>query len=120
MSPNQRLIIAVLLSIVFFTAYTAIFPPVQPEANKDVQTPTLKTETTPKLNDAPKVEDVAGHAIPADEKVSQETNSIAVVKSKNFILKIDSSWAYCFKRVTSREVSWRQQQTRTAYSCVWG
>ncbi len=36
MSANQRLMLAVALSVVFFVIYTAIFPPVQPE-NQDAQ-----------------------------------------------------------------------------------
>jgi YidC/Oxa1 family membrane protein insertase len=72
MSQNQRLIVAVVLSIVFFVAYTAIFPPVQPEVaqenkqsqsvqfSKDVDKPTIaNTKTT---------EEVAGHSISQEEK----------------------------------------------------
>jgi len=99
MTSNQRLIVAVVLSIVFFVAYTAIFPPVQPELNKDVQTKTAKTQTDKITSNKDEVESVAGHTIPADEKVSQETNSITVVKSKNFILKIDS-----LGRIASKEL----------------
>jgi len=39
MSPNQRLMFAVALSVIFFVAYTAIFPPEQPEvASTDTKT----------------------------------------------------------------------------------
>ena len=100
MSPNQRLIVAVLLSILFFTAYTAIFPPVELESNKDVQTPTVQTQAQSKSDTAPKVEDVAGHSIAIEEKsAAQETNNIAVVSSKNFILTIDS-----LGRIASKEL----------------
>ncbi|MBN2815308.1 MAG: membrane protein insertase YidC [Campylobacterales bacterium] len=100
MSPNQRLIIAVVLSIVFFTAYTAIFPPVQPELNKDVQKPTLQTESNDTLIQQKSLESMAGHAVESTEKeMSSETNTIVVVTSKNFILKVDS-----LGRIASKEL----------------
>jgi YidC/Oxa1 family membrane protein insertase len=95
MSQNQRLIVAVVLSIVFFVAYTAIFPPVQPEVaqenkqsqsvqfSKDVDKPTIaNTKTT---------EEVAGHSISQEEKANTtSSNTIVTINSKNFILKIDT------------------------------
>jgi YidC/Oxa1 family membrane protein insertase len=36
MSSNQRLLLAVALSIVFFIGYSAIFPPKQTQAQKDI------------------------------------------------------------------------------------
>jgi len=100
MSPNQRLIIAVVLSILFFTAYTAIFPPVQPELNKDVTTPTVKTKGEVQTSQSSESEVTAGDAISVDEKsIVQERNSITVVKSKDFIIKIDS-----LGRIASKEL----------------
>ena len=37
MSPNRRLIIAVVLSVIFFVGYTAIFPP-KDMVSKETQT----------------------------------------------------------------------------------
>ena len=94
MSPNQRLIIAVVLSILFFTAYTAIFPPVEPELTKDAQ-------ASVKQKDAPiSPEEIAGHSIASDEKTpAQEGATIAVVKAKGFVLHIDS-----LGRIASKEL----------------
>ena len=93
MSPNQRLMIAVVLSIVFFVAYTAIFPPKQPELvqddkksqsvqfSKDVEKPTLSQTA----------EEMVGHTISKEEKISTSASStIATIKNENFILKIDT------------------------------
>jgi len=107
MSPNQRLVVAVLLSIVFFTAYTAIFPPVQPElaenAKVDAKTGKIVPSTTSKQSSAnvPSVESVAaGHSISLEEKsATAETESIVVVKAKDFILTIDS-----LGRISSKEL----------------
>ncbi len=48
MSANQRLILAVVLSFVFFIAYTAIFPPEQVnlEANATAQTQSAAVQST--------------------------------------------------------------------------
>ena len=94
MSPNQRLIIAVVLSILFFTAYTAIFPPVEPKSKDELSTANVQKEKV--VNQ----EEVAGHTIAADEKTpTQESSAIAVVNSKKFILKIDS-----LGRIASKEL----------------
>lgn len=100
MTPNQRLIIAVVLSILFFVAYTAIFPPVQPEADKNVTAPVAKTGTQSQTNNIANIEEVAGHAIPADEKsATAETSGIVIVKNKNYLIKIDS-----LGRISSKEL----------------
>lgn len=95
MSSNQRLILAVVLSVVFFVAYTAIFPPKQPEAvdaNKS-QSVALKTDAqTNQANTvASTVEAASGHAISEQEKIAASASStIATIKNENFILKIDT------------------------------
>jgi len=90
MSPNQRLIVAVLLSVVFFVGYTAIFPPVQPEVAQDAKTDNVivkgtSAQITTKTVD---VETAAGHIISKQETSS--TNTILTVKSANYILKMDT------------------------------
>lgn len=100
MSPNQRLIIAVVLSILFFVAYTAIFPPVEPELNKNVQTANASVQKSDTLSSSTAPEEVAGHTISEEEKAAtQEKNSIVTVASKNFILEIDS-----LGRIASKEL----------------
>jgi len=101
MSPNQRLIVAVLLSVIFFVGYTAIFPPVQPEVAQDAKTDAVKatvqsssTQTAQHIVD---VEAEAGHAISAQEK--SVTNTILTVTNKNFVLKMDT-----LGRISSKEL----------------
>ena len=93
MSPNQRLMIAVALSVVFFVVYTAIFPPKEPELvqeNKKSQNVQFSNDVNkPTLAQTP--EEVAGHAISEEEKiVSSSSSTIATISNKNFILKIDT------------------------------
>ncbi|MEA1893239.1 MAG: membrane protein insertase YidC [Campylobacterota bacterium] len=107
MSANQRLMLAVALSIVFFVGYTAIFPPSQPEnleanhqkqeqsvglkQNSSAQTPTHTTTG---------VEQTTGHAISEVEKYgSNDTNTILTVTNKDFILKVDT-----LGRISSKEL----------------
>lgn len=93
MTANQRLMLAVALSVVFFVAYTAIFPPVPKE---DVATkPTTKVEVSQsqeaKTASVPKVEEVVGHPISEVEKTSSSvTNTIVTITNKDFTLKIDT------------------------------
>ena len=98
MSPNQRLMFAVALSIIFFVAYTAIFPPeetvVSPEqtkqtlsAKENLHTQTQATSQTTKQ----KVEAATGHAISAqDAAISADSSNILTVTSDKFILKMDT------------------------------
>jgi YidC/Oxa1 family membrane protein insertase len=83
--------LAVALSIVFFVAYTAIFPPVQEvasDAPKSQNTVLKQEANTPTPSIA---EQESGHSITADEKIAASSSStILTVKNKNFILKIDT------------------------------
>ena len=96
MSPNQRLMLAVALSVIFFVAYTAIFPPEQPEVEQknvnekvgikaDSQVQTSIQTTNNKLVAA------TGHAISAgDSAISSESSNILTVRNDSFILKMDT------------------------------
>ena len=99
MTPNQRLIVAVLLSIIFFVAYTAIFPPELPEEQLDAKTEqvnvTNSTGATAVRN--VDVEAEAGHTISAQEK--SVTNTILTVTNENFVLKMDT-----LGRISSKEL----------------
>ncbi len=95
MTPNQRLLVAVLISIIFFVAYTAIFPPEEPKQNlqKDTQEVVEKTQSV-------SVEKVSGHTISESEKINASgSNDIVVIKNDKFILKIDS-----LGRISSKEL----------------
>ncbi len=88
MSSNQRLILAVVLSFVFFIAYTAIFPPkpLEGEANA---TAAVKPAATSDTKTVP-ITDV-GHAVSASEKIADaKATQLATVESKHFVLKIDT------------------------------
>lgn len=99
MTANQRLMVAVALSIVFFVAYTAIFPPVEPE-QKDVpnknQSIELKQEAQTSV--AKVVEQEVGHTISPNE-VGDASNTIVTITNKDFILKIDT-----LGRISSKEL----------------
>ena len=87
MSPNQRLMFAVALSVIFFVAYTAIFPPEQPEvelkADSKVQTSIQTTNN--------RLVAATGHTISAaDSAISSESSNILTVRNDNFILKMDT------------------------------
>jgi len=97
MSPNQRLIVAVLLSIIFFVGYTAIFPPQEQKVADNAKVNTVKQET-PSVTT--RVEEASGHAVAAQERVEQTASSdIVTIKNKNFVLKIDT-----LGRISSKEL----------------
>jgi len=101
MTSNQRLILAVGLSFVFFIAYTAIFPPPPPEndSNKTItqyvaagieqskiDTQDSKTGVTRKST-----QDLSGHSISSDESINKsETNTLVSIESDDFSLSIDT------------------------------
>jgi len=101
MSPNQRLVVAVLLSVIFFVAYTAIFPPVEPEVAEEVKTDKVALASKGNQENssvsAQNIESVAGHKIASNEK--SNTNTIVTIKNENFILKLDT-----LGRISSKEL----------------
>ncbi len=105
MTPNQRLMVAVLLSVVFFVAYTAIFPPVQPEQvgakQESVQNVELKQNIqSPSNSNTPSVENVVGHEISLDEKMAaSDLTTLVTIKNNDFILKVDT-----LGRISSKEL----------------
>ena len=102
MSPNQRLLVAVALSVIFFTAYTAIFPPEQPATNEapKSQNVELKQNTTQTSFEDRVVEAVVGHDISPSEQVETiASNDIVTITNKDFILKIDT-----LGRISSKEL----------------
>ncbi len=103
MSPNQRLLIAVALSVIFFAGYTAIFPPAQPEAKESSQHETvgLRQNNTQTSFEDRVIKAVVGHEISQDEKQlpASLSNDIVRVTNKDFILKIDT-----LGRISSKEL----------------
>jgi len=105
MTPNQRLMIAVVLSVLFFVAYTAIFPPEQLESADANQANIQNTknaqngQTSSQVNIS-KVEDAVSHEISTNEKIAQnDLSTIVTVKSNKFTLKLDT-----LGRISSKEL----------------
>ena len=103
LTPNQRLMLAVALSVVFFVAYTAIVPPVEPEVAQDakINKVELKSDVNTQSNaKSVDVEAVAGHAISTQDKMAASASSnIVTVTNKDFILKMDT-----LGRISSKEL----------------
>jgi len=99
MSANQRLIVAVVLSVIFFVGYTAVFPPVQPEASTEISTNVETAHETKTVTNA--VDAQAGHVISQKDKEANiaATNTILKVTNKNFVLKMDT-----LGRIASKEL----------------
>jgi YidC/Oxa1 family membrane protein insertase len=100
MSPNQRLIVAVLLSVIFFVGYTTIFPPVQPElaennaqTSQEISLSDAQTQPEATIN----VEEAAGHTISPAQ--TSESNTIVTINNKDFIVKMDT-----LGRISSKEL----------------
>lgn len=99
MTPNQRLIVAVLFSIIFFVVYTAIFPPVQPELAEGTKADAVELKNDKSMS-KPSTEDIVGHSVSNEDKVSLgATDTILVVKNNDFILKMDT-----LGRISSKEL----------------
>ncbi|MGE4420398.1 MAG: membrane protein insertase YidC [Sulfurimonas sp.] len=94
MTPNQRLTIAVVLSILFFVVYTFIFPPEETQNAKSNQTIQSVENTQDPSTTQPqvaKVEDVVSHEISNDEKMAaNDLSTLVTVTSSKFILKLDT------------------------------
>ena len=103
MTPNQRLLVAVLLSVVFFVGYTAIFPPEQPPVEDQVKSDKIElNENTPQETQTQlsAVESAAGHSISEQDTIAASASSnILVVKNSDFILKMDT-----LGRISSKEL----------------
>jgi len=107
LTPNQRLMLAVALSIVFFVGYTAIFPPIQPEdieaknrvqqaeqsANNLKHNSSIQSNTQTSTNTQQSV----GHDISEAERY--DANTILTVTNKDFILRVDT-----LGRISSKEL----------------
>ncbi|MBA1437986.1 MAG: membrane protein insertase YidC [Epsilonproteobacteria bacterium] len=95
MTPNQRLLVAVLISIVFFVAYTAIFPPQElQQQNEQTTKKATKQEVVQQS-----IEDVAGHKIQQQDESARDASILTVVTNDKFVLKIDS-----LGRIASKEL----------------
>jgi len=101
MTPNQRLLVAVLLSVIFFVAYTAIFPPEMPQETAQNNKVELKQDASSKQQEqTTTVEQATGHAISKQDAIAASASSnILTVTNKDFILKMDT-----LGRISSKEL----------------
>ena len=95
MSSNQRLILAIALSFVFFVGYTTIFPPEQPEVKTEAtEQVALKEGTSTAASPAATtvtVEADTGHVVRSDETVAKNiSNTLVTIESDTFTMKIDT------------------------------
>jgi YidC/Oxa1 family membrane protein insertase len=91
MTPNQRLIIAVVFSFVFFIGYTAIFPPKQPVSENNATAATAANDVQVKASKEVPSEATVGHTVQSDEKVQSVSSTIlATIDSEHFTVKIDT------------------------------
>ncbi len=91
MTSNQRLILAVGLSFVFFVAYTTIFPPKQELKDTNNTVAQQKVSLKEQKTDTKTQEQLSGHEIASDEKVNtSETNSLVSIHSDSFDMSIDT------------------------------
>jgi YidC/Oxa1 family membrane protein insertase len=94
MSSNQRLIVAVLLSFVFFVGYSALFPPVVETQNdlngsKKSQSVSIKEGITQGYHDATVAQESTSHAtqtpLPQDR-----SNNLVHIDAPDFTLELDT------------------------------
>lgn len=92
MTPNQRLILAVVVSFVFFVLYTTIFPPEAQQRDLNQTTAqTSSVSTTQKTSLPEPSAALSGHEIASDERINKsETNALASIDSDDFTITIDT------------------------------
>lgn len=82
MTPNQRLLVAVVLSVLFFAAYTAIFPAEQPEVAKtNTQIESAQKSQTSNQPQSSKIE---------EQIVANDLSTLVTINNSKFILKLDT------------------------------
>jgi len=91
MSPNQRLILAVVLSFVFFVGYTTAFPPKQVETDTNVSIKTAVDQASAEGFTPTVTQPETGHQVHTDERVvKNSTNTLVAIESDHFSIKIDT------------------------------
>jgi len=89
LSANQRLVLAVVLSFIFFVGYTAVFPPAEEVKQSEAKELTLKNETTTTTTTTSMPSSDISHEIRSDEKESAST-LLTTIENEHFIIKIDT------------------------------
>jgi YidC/Oxa1 family membrane protein insertase len=90
MTSNQRLMIAVVLSALFFVVYTAIFPPEQSQNANAEQSKTQNSQTSTEQKTLKKQETLK-HEISSEQKSAPtDSSTLVTVKNSKFVLKLDT------------------------------
>ncbi|WP_324171218.1 membrane protein insertase YidC [Sulfurimonas sp.] len=100
LSANQRLMLAVALSVIFFVGYTAIVPPIEPE-NKVIDAKSIQNNSSAsQMQSSSNMQDIITHDISEKEKYGSDDKSVIVtVTNKDYILKVDT-----LGRISSKEL----------------
>ena len=89
LTSNQRLLVAIVLSFVFFIAYTAIFPP--KTTKLDSNTTKLENNVSAVTPIANKTVSVPDPSLNLDNNLQmQNQNTLVTITSNDFVLKIDT------------------------------
>lgn len=85
-TPNQRLLVAVALSFLFFIGYTTIFPPKAPNAEENATQAVVVKPSAAQAQSSVTTESSA----PAQEIKTVSTDTLTTISAKEFTLKIDT------------------------------
>ncbi len=88
MTPNQRLMLALVISFFFLMAYSAVFPP-EEQAGTEQNTTVQKSEVSSTTSEGISSVDL-GHDTQATTQVSSSDAILATLKGANYILTIDT------------------------------
>ena len=86
-TPNQRLLVAVALSFLFFIGYTTIFPPKAPSSDANT---TQEAAVKPATAQEQPVSATDSSSVPAKEIKTIATDTLTTISSKEYTLKIDT------------------------------
>ncbi len=87
-TPNQRLLVAVALSFVFFIGYTTIFPPKAP--NSESNTTEVSAASDAALKPAATTAQAEGNASTISNIKTVTTDTLTTISAKEFTLKVDT------------------------------
>ncbi len=91
MSANQRLILAVVLSFVFFVGYTAIFPPEQVNVEQNATSKSASQTATTQQNSSNLPDTTMNHSVAADEQlVAADSSRLVKINAASFSMSIDT------------------------------
>lgn len=90
LTSNQRLLVAVALSFLFFIGYTTIFPPKHSDKESNTTVKTVETAASAAKSEAVSAseENVSASTVPAVS--TSATDTLTTVSAKEFTLKIDT------------------------------